>query len=110
MSQTTGRDGDVNERRQFPRRKLENEFTKVRSLSKVQVLEISIAGVLLRTSRSFAAGATGTLRLNLGGLPFTASLQIRRVASDSTLGHLLGAAFLGLTPENVQLLTRFVTH
>jgi len=102
----------MDERRKFPRTRVGNEFTTIRTSSNVQVVEISGAGVLLRTSRPFAPGTKGALRLNLRGTPFTGSLEVRRVspAPDSSLSYHIGAAFVGVTPENAQLLARFISQ
>ena len=42
----------------------------------VQVVDISVAGVLLQSSRPVGVGTRGSLRLNIGGAPFLADVDV----------------------------------
>ncbi len=76
----------------------------------MQVLDISPAGVLLRTSQLINSGERGRLRLNLWGTPLTADIEVCRVfpllerGRDNGFG--LGAVFLAIAPEHRQVLER----
>ena len=102
----------MDERRRFPRRRVEDQVTAVPTSSNVQVVEISTGGVLLRTSRPLAPGTKGTLRLNLGGEPFSGLLQVRRLSPvpEHALGYHVGAQFIDMSPDNARLLGRFISQ
>ena len=91
------------ERRQYPRRQVEGEFAGVQATLSVRVLDISVSGVLLQSSRPVQVGERGSLRLSLGGQPFTADVEVQRS------GYRLALAFVAVTPEHGQLIERFVS-
>src|SRR5262249_35164518 len=80
----------------------------------VQVLDISVVGVMLQLSRPIDLGTRGSLRLNLWGSPFTADVEVRRVSpvveNGRDLGYRVGAAFVAITPEHRHLIERFASQ
>ena len=80
----------------------------------VQVLDISVTGVLLQSSRSIEPGTRGSLKLNFGGTPFSADVEIRRAVSvtvgGSSPSYRVGASFVAITPEHRQLIERFANQ
>lgn len=104
---------DVQERRRAVRTPLRGQPATWPSTVDVQVLDISVAGVLLRTSEPIDAGTRGRLRLNLWGAPLTADIEVRRVfpfvERGSETGYGAGAMFVAITPAHRQLLERFGT-
>jgi hypothetical protein len=102
----------MQDRRQYPRRRLEGELAGVQTTVSVQILDISRAGVLLQCSGPVQIGDRGALRLSLGGQPFTADVEVQRVTSGVTRGqnYRVGVAFLGFTPEHAQLIERFISE
>jgi len=102
----------MQERRRFPRRSVEGEFASVPAALNVQVLDISVAGVLLQSMYRVEPGTRGRLRLDLAGSPFIADVEVRRVvpAADSKTGYRLGATFVALPAETRHLIERFMTQ
>ena len=102
----------MEERRQFPRHDTTGQLATVPASVNVQVLDISVAGVLLHSSEEVAAGTRGHLRLHLDGSPFRADVQVQRVAAApvGTAGYRLGATFVGLSPDVRQLIERFMAR
>jgi hypothetical protein len=102
---------DVQERRRAVRTPLRGQPAAWPSTVDVQVLDISVAGVLFRTSQPIDAGTRGRLRLNLWGAPLTADLEVRRVVPfverGREDGYGVGAVFLAIAPAHRQLLERF---
>jgi len=92
------------------------EVAMLPAAENVQVLDISVIGVLLHSSRRVALGTRGSLRLNLAGAPFSAEVEIRRVSpaginpGDSGSGYRIGATFIGITPDHRQLIERFASQ
>ena len=80
----------------------------------VQVLDISVMGVLLHSSRRIDPGTRGCLKLNFWGTPFLADVEVRRAvpvtAEGSGLGYRVGATFAAITPEHRQLIERFASQ
>ena len=80
----------------------------------VQVLDISVMGVLLHTNRSIEPGTRGCLRLNLWGTPFAADVEVRRAHAvqdaGGNLGYQVAAAFVDIAPEHRQLIERFASQ
>jgi len=80
----------------------------------VQVLDISLVGVLLHASRRIDPGTCGCLRLSMWGAPFAADVEVRRVSPVSDdggdLGYRVGATFVGITPEHRQLIEQFASQ
>jgi hypothetical protein len=90
------------------------ELAKVPTSQSVQVLDISVMGVLLHASRAVDPGTRGSLKLNFWGSPFSAEVEIRRavpvVEHGTTLGYRVGATFVAITPEHRQLIERFASQ
>ena len=102
----------MEERRRFPRHDTAGQLATVPASVNVRVLDISVAGVLLHSSESIAAGTKGNLRLHLDGSAFRADVQVQRVAAApaGTAGYRLGATFVGLSPDLRQLIERFMAR
>jgi hypothetical protein len=104
-------ENDVQERRRAVRTPLQGQAAMWSMTLDLQVLDISVAGVLLRTTQPIDAGTRGRLRLNLGGAPLTADIEVRRVFRFVELGresgYGIGARFLAIAPAHRQLLERF---
>jgi PilZ domain-containing protein len=103
---------DFIERRRLPR--FDTQIAAVAllpSAMNVRVREIGVHGVLLQGSEAVPVGTAGSLRITLGGVPFTADVQVRRVGpsrAGSGLGYEIAAAFVAIRPEHRQLIERFV--
>ena len=105
----------MEERRRSPRHSVEHAELAVLPYSiTVQVLDISVGGVLLHSSRPVATGERGNLRLNVGGQPFSASIEVQRVSAGSPVGgsagYSIGAMFVGISPEHRQIIERFTNQ
>ena len=102
----------MEERRRFPRHDVEGELATLPASVNVQVIDISVAGVLLHSSEAVAVGTKGSLRLHLDGAAFRADVQVQRVAAESagTAGYRLGATFVGLSSELRHVIDRFVAR
>jgi hypothetical protein len=104
----------MDERRHSPRYEVKTgELAGLPFSMSVQVLDLTVAGVLLQSSRSLEVGTRGCLRLNVGGTPFVADIEVQRV-SDATaarnLTYRMGAVFVNITPENRQAIERFTNQ
>jgi PilZ domain-containing protein len=76
----------------------------------VQLLDISLAGVLVQSSQPAKPGSLGRLRLDLAGQPFSAEVEVRRVAPGAGgSGYRIGARFVDLGEEHRQMIEGF-TH
>ena len=74
----------------------------------VRILDISLSGVLVESRQPAKEGSRGRLRLNMGGMPFLAEVEIRRVQSPGKEGvHRIGAMFVDLSPDHQQMITHF---
>ena len=104
----------MDERRQSPRYDLKTgEFAGLPFSVSVQVIDITVAGVLLQSSRLLEVGTRGCLRLNVGGTPFAADIEVQRVSDDTTAKNLtyrMGAVFVNITPEHRQAIERFTNQ
>jgi hypothetical protein len=79
----------------------------------VQVMDISVGGVLLQTSRPIPVGTRGSLRLNIDGTPFQAEVDILRVTPGSrgqSLTYSVGAQFVAVSAEHQRVIERFTSH
>jgi len=58
------------------------------------------------------AGTRGALRLSLSGRPFAADVVVQRVTSDagSAGGYCIGAKFLSISAEHLQVIERFIAE
>jgi hypothetical protein len=102
----------MDERRRSPRRAVEGELATVPAVLNVRVLDISVAGVLLQSTQAVESGVRGSLRLNLGGTPFRADVEVQRIAAGDAAAssYRFGAIFVGLTPELRHRIERFMTQ
>jgi hypothetical protein len=101
----------MDERRRFPRRSVTGEVAVMPSTTRVRVIDISVAGVLLQSARRVEPGVRGKLRFSLSGSPFVADVQVRRVAPPPVgSGYRVGAMFVGMTLEHRQMLDRFIAN
>ena len=103
----------MEERRRFPRHDVEGQLATLPATVNVQVIDISVAGVLLHSSEAVAVGTKGSLRLHLDGAAFRADVQVQRVAAAETAGtagYRLGATFVGLSPDLRHVIDRFVAR
>lgn len=113
---TCGNGGDliapqppVEERRRYARQEVQGEFATIPAVTSVEVLDISVTGVLFECARRFDAGSTGTLRLDFGGSPFVADVQVRRAMPVAgTSAYRIAASFVELADGPRLLLERFI--
>ena len=97
------------ERRRFPRYEVSpNEFGELPSSSSVRIVDISTAGALLESEQSATIGNRGRLRTSIGGRPFFAEVEVRRVsAGPGSAGHRIGVMFVDIAPEHQEMIERF---
>ena len=104
----------TNERRAAPRYAAKTGDVVMLPLPvNIQVMDISVAGVLLQSSRPIEVGTRGCLRLSIDGTPFAAEVDVRRVSPSPTgkdLRYRIGAQFVGISPENRRIIERFTSH
>ena len=75
----------------------------------VQLIDVSVAGVLLQSDQMVEVGSDGSLSVMLDGSPFRASVHIQRVAARGLEdGWHLGARFVALSPDDRRLIARFM--
>ena len=99
----------IEERRRAPRYEIvAGELAVLPSPMSVQILDISLGGVLLQSSQFARIGATGRLTLTLGSQPFSAEVEVRRVVPVAGTDECrIGAMFLDISPENKRMIERF---
>ena len=97
------------ERRRAPRVALNGPaHAGIVSARSVRVVDISLGGVLLASASGAAVGARGRLSLTLGGSPLAAEVEIRRVVESADRGGFrIGAAFVGITQAQQDMIRRF---
>jgi c-di-GMP-binding flagellar brake protein YcgR len=102
----------IEERRRTPRYPVVGGEPAILPVSlSVQLLDISQTGVLILTSQYAKEGSRGRLRFNLGGQPFSADVEIRRIVSGhGGAGYKIGARFVDLSEENRQIIVGFTTR
>jgi hypothetical protein len=101
----------VDERRRSPRRAVQDQFAILPTTINVQVLDVSMAGVLLWVDQPLDVGTEGNLVVNLDGSRFTADVQVQRVvAAGAEGGFRLGARFTNLNPDGRQLIAQFMAQ
>jgi len=78
----------------------------------VQVLDVSVTGVLLRSDRALPVGTRGSLRLTLGGELLAASVQVCRVSGDAGKqgAYRVGASFVAMRSEHRRTIERFIAQ
>jgi hypothetical protein len=104
----------MDERRRSVRMVIDGQLAVLPTNVDVQVLDISVAGVLLQTNQPFDPGTRGCLRLNLWGTAFSADVEVRRVDKlmdgERQAGYGIGAVFVAIMPEHRQLIERFASQ
>jgi hypothetical protein len=97
------------ERRRHPRFPIESGEAAVLPVAlSVRILDISLSGVLVQARQSARPGDRGRLRLDLGGMPFSADVEVRRVVPGGLPDdYKVGIAFVGLSSEHRQTIQRF---
>jgi hypothetical protein len=104
----------MDERRRSVRMVIDGQLAVLPTNVDVQVLDISVAGVLLQTNQPFDLGTRGCLRLNLWGTAFSADVEVRRVNKlmdgERQAGYGIGAVFVAIMPEHRQLIERFASQ
>ena len=101
----------MEERRRSPRRTVLDEIAILPTTVNVQVLDVSLAGVFLQSDQSLEIGTEGRLSVSLDGSLFTADVHVQRVvATGSEVGCRLGATFVALSPDDRQLIERFMAQ
>jgi hypothetical protein len=101
----------MEERRRAIRVPIEGTLATLPTAINVQVLDISVGGVLLQARERLEPGTRARLRLNMSGAAFAADVEVKRVSpvADSVPepAYGLGAEFVGITAEHRQLIERF---
>ena len=99
----------MKERRRSPRRPVHGGVAIVPTTAQVQLLDLSVAGVLLRSDQVLDVGAEGSLSLTLEGSRFKADVHVQRVAATGSddAWH-LGVKFVSLSPDDRRLIQRFM--
>jgi hypothetical protein len=104
----------MDERRRSVRMVIDGQLAVLPTNVDVQVLDISVAGVLLQSNQPFDPGTRGCLRLNLWGTAFSADVEVRRVNKlmdgERQAGYGIGAVFVAIMPEHRQLIERFASQ
>jgi len=97
------------ERRRYPRLPIQGGEAAILPVSlSVRILDISLSGVLVHSRQFARQGDRGRLRLALGGQPFTADIEVRRVSPGTgDSDYRIGVSFVGLNPELRQMIVRF---
>ena len=91
----------MDDRRRSPRFSIESgELALLPAPVSVQVLDLSSAGALLLASQPIVVGASARLRLQLGGRPISALVEVRRVADAGSGGHQIGVEIVELSPAD----------
>ena len=99
------------ERRQSARYATHGGGSAVLPLSTlVQVLDISLAGVLLESPYTVQVGTRGRLRLTLGDTSVVTEVEIRRITARADKGYHVAAMFVTLSAEQRQLIERFTNQ
>lgn len=99
----------IEERRRSPRHDvIGGELAVVPIAMSVRLLDISLTGVLVQSSQPAKEGARGRLRLNLAGQPFSADVEVRRIAQGAGgQGYKIGARFVDLTDAQTRVIESF---
>ena len=97
------------ERRRSPRREVvDGELAVLPWGMSVQILDISTAGVLVQSAQTARSGATGRLTLTIGGEPFSADVEVRRVVNVTGSSDCrIGMMFVDLSADNRRTIERF---
>ena len=84
----------------------------VHSAQSVRILDLSATGVLLQAQDAVGIRSKALLRLSAGGSPFAAEIEVTRVGPAPQLsdGYRIAAQFLAITPNQRQLIERFISQ
>jgi hypothetical protein len=97
------------ERRRAPRYQVhDGEQAMLPVAGSVRILDISEAGVLVESAHRVREGIRGRLRLDFGGRPFSADVQVQRVFPAGRDRFRIGAAFINLSPEHAATIARLI--
>jgi hypothetical protein len=99
----------LTERRRAPRRDVvDGELAVLPWGMSVRILDISTAGVLVHSAQVARNGASGRLTLTIGGQPFSADVEVRRVVPVAGSAECrMGMMFVDLSVENRRTIERF---
>lgn len=96
------------ERRRTPRVRLpQQEHCELHLRTRVQLLDISLTGVLVGTDVKLPLGAQGQLRFGLGGSAFAPTVQVKRRAAGGPQGG-FGAVFKLMDESSRRRLEEFL--
>lgn len=98
------------DRRRVPRAAIaDTELSVLAFPIPVRLLDISLGGVLLESSHAVELGTRGTLRFNIGGVPFSAVVEVQRLDCQHGSGerYTIGASFVGLSRQDQRVIERF---
>jgi c-di-GMP-binding flagellar brake protein YcgR len=101
---------EFQERRRFPRVSVRGhyEFHAARRV-RVRLLDISASGALLASDERLPVGGKGRLRLLLGGIPFDATVEVRREQpSPEGRGRLVGVSMVSVQAAQQEALEEFL--
>jgi hypothetical protein len=103
------------DRRRIARAKItDTELSVLAFPMPVRMVDISVAGILLESSRPVQIGSRGTLRFNFGGLPFSAEVRVERVESLGVAAgserFSIGASFVALSRQDQRVIERFASQ
>jgi hypothetical protein len=103
---------DAPERRRHPRIAVADHVQIcVPVVYEVEVVDLSRSGMLLAADARVETGTRGQVRVVLGGKPFAASVEVKRVADrapGARASSSIGVAFTGLDAQSEQVLESYV--
>lgn len=81
----------------------------------VRLVDISLSGVLLESTHPVELGTRGTLRFNFAGVPFSADIEVQRLADVAPRPSPrprfeIGAAFVALSRQDQRVIERFAAQ
>ena len=79
--------------------------------TKIQVVDISLGGILFECSEPVAIGARGTVRLSLGGVPLIVQIEVLRSSPAGPDGptYRVAGAFVNMSTVHRRLIDRFMS-
>jgi c-di-GMP-binding flagellar brake protein YcgR len=104
------RDTTFVERRRSPRVEVgPGASIDIQSSRAVQVLDISLGGLMLKCTKPFPIGTRGRLSFALAGRRLSTDVEVRSVSvSADELTYRVGACFLDLSEENGEAIRRLL--
>ena len=77
----------------------------------MRIIDISVGGVLLASTRSASVGARGRLSVALAGNPLATEVEIRRVVESlDRTNYRIGAEFVGMSADQRDIIERLVRN